>query len=141
MSEETLEIARAFTEAFNAGDTEALVDCCDTSVDLHSSFSEVGGADYHGRDGIRKWYRDMCQIWGGRIRSEPEALFDLGEQALVYTVLHGRGQQSGAEVAVPAAMVVTVRQGLVVYFRGYAHREDAVSDLGVSEDALEPVSP
>jgi hypothetical protein len=29
----------------------------------------------------------------------------------------------------------------VVYFKAYAHREDALRDLGLSEDALEPIAP
>jgi hypothetical protein len=33
------------------------------------------------------------------------------------------------------------REGLMVYFKGYAHREDALRDLGVSEEALEPIAP
>jgi hypothetical protein len=30
---------------------------------------------------------------------------------------------------------------LCVYFKVYARREDALRDLGVSEDALEPITP
>jgi hypothetical protein len=33
------------------------------------------------------------------------------------------------------------RDGLIVYLKGYAHREDALRDLGVSEGALEPIDP
>lgn len=29
----------------------------------------------------------------------------------------------------------------MAYFKGYAHREDALCDLGVSEDELEPIAP
>lgn len=30
---------------------------------------------------------------------------------------------------------------LIVYVKAYAHREDALSDLGISEDALERIEP
>jgi hypothetical protein len=33
------------------------------------------------------------------------------------------------------------REGLVVYVKAYAHREDALSDLGVAKEALEPIAP
>jgi ketosteroid isomerase-like protein len=138
MSRENLEIVRAFTEAFNAGDTEALIACCDPNIEFHSTFAAVGGANYHGHDGMRKWHRDIEEAWGEKIRSELETVFDLGEDVLVFTVLHGRGQQSGVEVELPAAMVVRSRDGRLVYFKGYAHREDALRDLRVSADALEP---
>src|SRR3954453_460399 len=141
MSQENIEIARAFTQAFNRSDMEALIACCDPQVELHSTFAAIGGATYHGHEGMRRWHRDMEEGWGEHIHSELEALFDLGETALVFTVLHGRGAQSGVEVGLPAAMVVRSRAGRLVYFKGYAHREDALRDLNVSEDELEPIAP
>ena len=33
------------------------------------------------------------------------------------------------------------RDGLIVYFKAYAHKAHALSDLGVSEDELEPIQP
>jgi hypothetical protein len=31
--------------------------------------------------------------------------------------------------------------GVLMYFKAYAHREDALRDLGVSRDELEPIDP
>jgi hypothetical protein len=39
------------------------------------------------------------------------------------------------------AVAARWRNGLIVHFKVYAHREDALADLGVSEDALEPIAP
>jgi hypothetical protein len=41
----------------------------------------------------------------------------------------------------PFAQVVRWCDGLCVYFKGYADREDALRDLGLSEDELEPIDP
>jgi hypothetical protein len=90
---------------------------------------------------MRRWQRDFDDAWGDEIRIEPEVYFDLGEQTLAFHVMHGRGRQSGAEVAMPIATVYRWRDGLLVYWKGYVQREDAVSDLGVSEDELEPIEP
>jgi ketosteroid isomerase-like protein len=141
VSEESVQIARAFTEAFNRRDIEALVSHCDPQIEFHSTFAAVGGAVYHGHDGMRRFIRDLDEAWGGEIRSEPEAYFDLGEHTLTFTVLHGRGRESGAEVVLPIAVVSRLRDGLFVYYRAYVHREDALRDLGVTEDALEPIAP
>ena len=142
MSEEDVEIARGFTEAWNARDVEALVSFCDPSIELHSAFAGVGGVElYQGHDGIRRWYRDQEEVWGDETRSELEALFDLGEHTLLtFYVLHGRGRQSGAKVALTGAAVVRFRDGRAVFQKYYAHREDALRDLGLSEDALEPIA-
>jgi ketosteroid isomerase-like protein len=128
-------------EAFNARDIDAYIALCDQLVEVHSTFAAVGGVAYRGHDGIRSWWRDLEDAWGGEIRIEPESYFDFGEQILAFYVLHGRGRQSGVEVAVPGAAVQKWREGLSTYIKGYAHREDALADLGVSEEALERIDP
>ena len=141
MSQENVELNRRAVEAFNARDIEAFIAFCDPSIEGHSVFAAVGGADYHGHDGLRRFFRDARDAWGDAIRIEPEAYFDLGESTLAFFVLHGRGKQSSAEVAMPFAQEVRWRDGLLVYFKGYANREDALRDLGLSEDVLEPIAP
>jgi hypothetical protein len=141
MSEHCIELLRRLIEAFNARDIEAFIPYCDPQVEFHSAFAAVGGAVYHGHDGLRKWDRDLQDLWGGEIRVDPEAYFDLGEHTLAFYLLHGRGRQSGADVAMPVALVVRWRDNLAVYLKGYAHKEDALGDLGVLEDALEPITP
>jgi ketosteroid isomerase-like protein len=127
--------------AFNARDIEALIAYFAADAEFHSAFGAVSGAVYHGHEGLRRWHRDLTEAWGEEIRAEAEAYFDLGEQLLTFYILHGRGGQSGVEVAMPVAHLVRWREGLIVYMKSYAHREDALSDLGVSEDALEPIAP
>jgi hypothetical protein len=113
---------------------------CDLRMELHSAFAAVGGV-YHGHDGVRTWHRDLQETWGEEICVEPEAYFDLGERTLAFYAMLGRGTHSGAEVAMPIASVARWRNGLVVYWKSYVHRADALSDLGVSEDELERIEP
>jgi ketosteroid isomerase-like protein len=141
VSKENVDVHRRIYEALNAGDAEALVAICDRNVEVQSVFAAVGGAVYHGHDGARKWQADLEEAWGGEFRVEIEAYFDLGERTLVFGVLHGRGGQSGAMVAMPAAGVATWRDGLCVSHKAYVDKDDALRDLGVSEDALEPIAP
>ena len=142
MSDENVELLRRWIEAFNAREIDAIIARCDPSIELHSVFAAAGGAVYTGHDGLRRWQRDLEDAWGEGIRVEPEASYvDLGERTLVFYVLHGRGKHSGVEVTMPVATVFRWRGGLIVYFKGYTHREDALNDLGVSEDELEPIEP
>jgi ketosteroid isomerase-like protein len=140
MSEEGVQIVRAFTDAFNANDVEGIVSVCDPDVVFHSTFSAVGGADYRGHEGVRQWQRDIQDTWG-EIHSAVEAIYDLGDHVLTFTLIRGQGKHSGANVELTAAIVTRVQRGRIVYFKGYAHREDALRDLGVSEDELEPIAP
>jgi ketosteroid isomerase-like protein len=140
VSQENVELHRRASVAYNTHDLEAFIAYLDPSIEFHSLFADLRGGVYHGHDG-GEYSRDLEDAWGNEIRGEVEAFFDLGEDTLAFYVLHGRGRQSGAEVAMPLAQVIRWRDGLVVYFKVYPHREDALSDLGISEDALERIEP
>jgi ketosteroid isomerase-like protein len=140
MAEENVEVMRRFMDAFSAHDLPALVACCHPDIEFHSTFAAIGGAEYRGHDGVRAWYRDLQEEWG-ETGSVLEAIYDLDDQVLAFTVFRGRGKRSGAEAALPAGLVARMRDGLLVYFKAYAHREDALSDLGVTENELEPIAP
>jgi ketosteroid isomerase-like protein len=141
MSQQNVELHRHSVEAFNKRDVEAFIALCDPQIELQSTVTVPGGAVYRGHDGVRRWHRDLEDGWGDELRVEPEVYFELGEHTISFHVLHGRGRQSGADVAMPAAHVYRWRDGLIVYFKGYADKADALRDLDVSEDALEPIDP
>jgi ketosteroid isomerase-like protein len=141
VSRENVELHRSLLRAFNRGDQEAIIAKCDPQIEYHSTMTVPGGSAYHGHDGMRRYFRDMQDAWGNDVRAEPEAYFDLGEHTLAFYLLRARGQQSGAEVAMPFTQVVKWRDGLMLYFKTYAQRGDALRDLGVLEDALEPIAP
>jgi hypothetical protein len=138
MSQENVGLLRRVSLAYNTLDVEAFIAYLDPSIEFHSALE---GGVYHGHDGVRKYIRDLEDAWGDEISGEFEALFDLGENTLAFYVLYGRGRHSGAEVAMPLAQVARWRDGLVVYFKVYVDRQDALGDLGVSEDALERIEP
>jgi ketosteroid isomerase-like protein len=141
MSERDVDLLRRWFEALNARDIDAMLALCDLSGVFISSFAAVGGAVYHGHDGMRRYFADLAEAWGDELRVEPEAYFELGEHTVAFNVARARGRHSGAEVTMPYAAVTRWRDGLMVYIKGYAHREEALRDLGVSEDELEPIAP
>ena len=141
MSKRNVELLHRLVEAFNERDVETFITYCDPDIEFHSAFAAVGGAVYHGHDGMRMWQQDFEDVWGDEVRVETEAYFDLGEHALAFQVMHGRGLHSGVEVAMPITLVTRWRKDLMVHFKAYVHREDALSAVGVSEDELEPTAP
>jgi hypothetical protein len=80
-------------------------------------------------------------VWGEEIPVVPEPYVDLREHTLMFHVLRGRGNHSGADVTMPVAQVVRRRDGLMVYLKVYVQTRDALNDLGVAEDKLEPIDP
>ena len=140
MSPGNVDRFRRTVEAYNARDLEAFMASFDPDVEFHSSFAGID-AVYRGHEGLRRWHRDLEEAWAGEIRSEPEAYFELGDYTLVLSVLRSRGRHSGVEVETPDVLVARWRAGLIVYMKSYVSKDEALSDLGVSEDALEPISP
>jgi ketosteroid isomerase-like protein len=141
MPQQNVERHRRAYEAFNEDDLEGFIKYCDPEIEFHSVFAAVGGAVYRGHDGVRRWRDDLKDAWGEQIRVEPQAYYDLGEHTLALYVVHATGRHSGAEVAMPNAQVAKWRHGLCVSFKTYTSRGEALRELGVSEDVLEPISP
>jgi ketosteroid isomerase-like protein len=141
VSEENVERSRRVLEAFNARDMDALIVLFDPQVEVHARLAGLGEATiYNGHDGVRSWQADFDESWS-RIRIEPEAYFDLGEQILTFYVLRGRGRQSGVETSMWFASVATWRNGLCASLRFHRDREEALLALGVTEDELKPIAP
>jgi ketosteroid isomerase-like protein len=141
MPERNVELARRWVLAYNARDTEALTSCCDPRIEFHAVYAAVGGGVYHGHDGLRQFIRDVDDAWGDGSSLEPKTYFDVGAQTLAFYVFHTRGRQSGLETTMQLAQVARWRDGLCVYMRSYADRDEALAELGVSEDELEPIEP
>jgi ketosteroid isomerase-like protein len=141
VSEGNVELHRRSVAAFNARDAEGYIALVDPQIELHSVFAAIGGASYHGHEGVRNWFRDLRDAWGEEVRYEVQAYFDLAEHTLAFGVLRGRGRQSGAEVAVEGFQALTWRDGLVAYYKAYTDKQICLNDLGASEDDLEPIAP
>ncbi len=141
MPGENVERHRRSVAAFNTRDPEAFVAFCDPQIELHSAVTVPGGAMYHGHPGVRKWHRDLAEVFGSDLWIEAEAYYDLGDQTISFHVLRGRGHQSGADVGMPAAHHCRWRDGLIVFFRGYSERENVWRELGIAVGAVEPLSP
>jgi ketosteroid isomerase-like protein len=139
MSRDNVELFRRNVDAYNTRDIEGFVACFDPHVEVHSQFAGIAGGVYHGHEGVRRWHRDLHEAWGDQIWMEPEVYFDLGEYTLVSGVLHGRGRHSGVEVHTPDVLVARWRDGLIVYLKAYGSKGEALRDLGVSEDSLDPI--
>jgi ketosteroid isomerase-like protein len=141
MSDRSTDLLRQIMWAVNRNDPEAFIRLSDHKVEGTSVITGPFGTAYRGHDGIRRYFRDLDDAWEGNFQVEIEALFDLGEHTLSFYVFHGRGRRSGVEVTMPGAVVVRWRNGLVAYFKGYADRDEALRELGVTQEELEPIAP
>jgi hypothetical protein len=71
-----VDLHRRAVEAFNRHDPDAAVAFGHPEIEFHSLMTAPGGAVYHGRNGVRRWFRDLEDAWGEDFRIDAEAYFD-----------------------------------------------------------------
>jgi uncharacterized protein len=77
-------------------------------------------------------FRDTGPWSGSPIHFEPERFFDVDdERVLVFVRVSATGKGSGAPVEIRAAHEFTIRDGLVVRFKVYRDREEALEAAGL----------
>jgi ketosteroid isomerase-like protein len=140
VSEENVELVRGFVDIWNERDVEAIIERCDRDIVVQSSFAQLVAPRIRVTRGCAPT-TETLRTPGMSSIVEPEAYFDLGQQMLGFAVLQGRGRRNGAKVTMRIATVTRWRDGLAVYFASYVDRDQALRDLGVSEDKLEAIPP
>jgi ketosteroid isomerase-like protein len=79
-------------------------------------------------------FRDSGPWSGSPIHFEPERFFDLDdERVLVFVRVSATGQESGVEVENRVAHEFTIRDELVVSFKVYGSRDQALEAAGLRE--------
>lgn len=80
-------------------------------------------------------FRDTGPWSGSPIHFEPERFFDVDdERVLVFVRVSATGHESGAQVEIRVAHEFTIRDGLVVRFKVYANRDQALEAAGLPAD-------
>ena len=131
MSQENVEILRAFYAAWDAGDMEALREVHDPSVIMHHPAGWPEPGPEVGRDAVMRQFQRLRTAFDAESVELVGDFVDAGDRALVRLVWHtaGRGLRSHVEVT----HVATVREGRIVcneYFWDYA---DALEAVGLAE--------
>ena len=79
-------------------------------------------------------FRDSGPWSGSPIHFEPERFFDVDhERVLVFVRVSATGHKSGAHVDIRAAHEFTIRDELVVRFKVYGNRDQALEAVGLRE--------
>lgn len=86
----------------------------------------VGGGHYRGREGVRRWMRDLYSGWE-RMELDCEELIDAAEDQVIAVLrVHGWGRLSGIEFEYRPAGIWTLRDGRIVRVVWFASRDEAL---------------
>jgi hypothetical protein len=132
MSQENVELVRSIY-----ADPQGLTDGASGKVarDAEFDFTDVypDRPVMRGVDGLRR-FRDSGPWGGSPIRFTPERFFDVDEKrVLVFVRVSATGHGSGIRLDAQVAHEFTIRDGLVVRFKPYRNRDEALEAVGLRE--------
>jgi hypothetical protein len=79
-------------------------------------------------------FRETGPWSGSPIHMEPERFFDVDdERVLTFAGVSATGRDSGVEVELKTAIEFTIRDGLLVHFKVYRNRGEALEAAGLSD--------
>ena len=134
MSEENVNVVKAFLDASVRRDMTRVAELVDPEVELHGTVGGVQeGRVYRGlAEVIREYDVVDGEAWEER-RIEPEKFLDADDHVVVLFHEYRRGKGSGVELENDTAAVFTVRDGRVVRMQGFMDRGAALEAAGLSE--------
>ena len=137
MSEENVALVRELTEMFQRRQHEHALEFYDDSVVFDATRSPVPlvAGVYHGREGVRAYWREWLSAWSD-LQFEIEDVLGGTEGRVVLLVRHQRhwGKHSGIETDVPPyGIVFKIRDGKIVYWCAYPDQREALEAAGLSE--------
>ena len=134
MSQENVDLALAFTAAYNARDIDAAVDLCAADVAVFPDASVFPEANsLVGRDQYRGLLEDSRSAWASCAHTAEEVL-DIGDgRVLIRGDWGGEGVASGVEVYQDLSAIFTVRDGQIVKAEYFFDHDKALHAVGMRE--------
>jgi ketosteroid isomerase-like protein len=133
---EAADVVRSAFERFNAGDLDGMAELLDPDVEFHELPMIPGSGTYRGPDGVRRWAETVVEPIE-ELRFEFEDADERGEWIAVRTFIDGRGRGSGAEVQMRMSTLWRVRDGVILYHRGYQEHTEALAAIEASAGSRE----
>ena len=126
MSQENVEVVQSAFDAWERGDTDAILEVCDESIVVMQA-PELPGVPprQYGHAGVLEAFALWPEYWDD-FRVEVLRKFDLGDRVVVTTGQSGKSKESGIEVAAQFTFLFTLRQRLITEWRIFMREEEAL---------------
>ena len=132
MSQNKVEIATRFIDAFNRRDVETFAGITTADFEWTTSVMAIEGEVFHGREGIDTYFARMKDTWE-EFRGIADELRDLGDVVLWLGRLEGRGRGSGAPFTAPLDVLFDFRDEKIWRMRSFLDHEEALREAGLSD--------
>jgi hypothetical protein len=135
MAEDNVELVKRLSErlnrSFNVGEpAPELIERTSAQLRIDASRRVFNPAVYEGTAGLHQVIADVCDAWEG-FGEDVERIVAVGEKVVVLSTISGRGRASGVEVATKAALVWTIRDGIVEEVDMFNDHDEALRSVGL----------
>ena len=120
--------SRAWVEAFNRGDAEALLKVASAETEWVVAREHPASTIHHGPEAIASYLNDWRTTMPGLIY-EVDEIVEREDFVLLVGRMHGTGAGSGAATEVPVATLTTFRDGLALRVEEYLDPDEARAEL------------
>ena len=124
VSQENVDRALEFLDAFNRRDLDAVVALADDGIEVESRLVAMEGG-YRGHEGLRTWWRDFLGVFPD-YTLELEEVRDLGDVTLGRMRGWGHGADSATPLVDPFWIPMMWRDGKLVWWRNCATEAEAL---------------
>lgn len=132
MSAENLEIIRAWYEAFNRGDMDAVLASLTEDFEMRVPAYAVDGISYLGRDGYEAWYEGLKESWSSA-RVTPVVVAHDGQHVVLELTAELVGLTSGTPIAQLFWGVAWMDDGKISRFHSFPGKAEALEAAGLAE--------
>ena len=131
MSQENVELTRAFFEAWNAGDMNAVRESYDPHVVVRYADGWPEGSEpIMGREAVMRQWEQQREAFDADTLELIETI-DLGDRVVVRFIWRAIG--SGPDLNIEVTSVATVRKGKTILVEYFWDHAEALETLGLSE--------
>ena len=133
MSQENVEVVKAFTRSFEGGDRDEWREYFDPNVVFDTSATEMPFAGvYHGHQGIERFFREWLGTWKDYEIAHREYI-DAGDAVVVVFRQSGTGRGSGVRTERDFFGLYELRESKVVQYRMYESLQEALEAAELRE--------
>ena len=132
MSQENVEVVKAFFNAYNARNSEAVDRLLHPEAEITTLSTRAGMPDHWRRGTTKRYFERLDEAWTD-LRCEIQGYRELGERVVALGVQRGAGMSSHIEVAGDFAVVFVVRNSEIVLLDSYDNWKAALEAAGLRQ--------
>ena len=133
MSQENVEVLRAFFAAWNAGDMDAIRELLHPSVIMHAPTGWPEPGPEVGRDAVMRQFHRLRDAWDADSVEPIGDFIDAGDRVVMLAELPVRAQASGIPLAGLIATVSVLHEGKATSVHTYLDHAEALEAVGLRE--------